>query len=411
MQRQLVLLLAVSLGACSGAARRQVPDGVHTGLDVMAQEGFRRLTGLRVGVIANHTSRDKHGRHVVELLDHAPGVNLVKVFSPEHGFAGKSEEWAVGPGTLKLVSGKTVPLISLYGGGVRGMRPKPEDLADLDALLFDMQDIGTRFYTYLATMAMALEEAKRAGIPFFVLDRPNPVRGDWVEGPLLSDRNLRLIVPTAYFPVPIRHGLTAGEMALLHNQEVGHPQLHVVAMRGWRRAMWYDETGLPWIAPSPNMPDLDAAALYPGVAPLEFTNLSVGRGTPIPFRFIGAPWMDAAAVAGRLNAALLDGIRFETAEFTPTKSTHQGVPCPGVRITVTDREAFRPLRLFAHLVETLRDTQKDFDLTWPRSRHLIASDEFKRLYDAGAPASAFIQLFETESERFAQERRPYLLYK
>jgi uncharacterized protein YbbC (DUF1343 family) len=200
-------------------------------------------------------------------------------------------------------------------------------------------------------------------------------------------------------------------MALLHNEEVKHPALTVVAMRGWKRTMWYDETGLPWIRPSPNMPDLDAALVYPGVAPLEFSNLSVGRGTPVPFRFVGAPWIDAEDLAGRLNAALVDGVEFEPAEFTPAKSAYQGQLCRGVKIVVTDRDRFKPLSLFAYLAAALRNMYpKDFDLAWPKARHLIASDEFKRLYDAGAPPSRFVRLFETESERFEKSRRPFLLY-
>ncbi|MDD5302831.1 MAG: DUF1343 domain-containing protein, partial [Elusimicrobia bacterium] len=291
--RLAALALAAGLAACGGpSVRGSSASGTMSGLDVLVSDGFRPLRGKRVGVIANSTAVDRRGRSIVDLLAAAPGVNLAAIFTPEHGFAASAESENIASGRAR-VDGKEIPLYSLYSNGIKGMRPTPEQLQNLDVLVFDIQDVGARFYTYLATMAMALEEAKTAGVDFIVLDRPNPIRGDIVEGPMLADPNLRFVTPTAYFQVPVRHGLTAGEMALWHNRSVGHPHLSVVKMAGWKRSMWFDETGLPWVPPSPNMPNVEAAALYPGIGIFEASNIAVGRGTPAPFRWIGAPWLKA----------------------------------------------------------------------------------------------------------------------
>jgi uncharacterized protein YbbC (DUF1343 family) len=285
-------------GCASAPPRRSRP--VQSGLDVLEAEGFAPLRGKRVGVITNRTGADAQGRPIVELLADATGVTLVAVFTPEHGFGASTEADKIASSTLRA-GGRDIPLYSLYAGGAAGMRPQPRQLVGLDALVFDIQDVGARFYTYPATMAMALEAAKEAGLEFLVLDRPDPIGGTIVEGPRADDVGLVGFEPTAYLPVVTRHGLTIGELALLKNSSLAHPRLTVVPMRGWRRGMWYEDTGLPWIAPSPNMPDMAAAVLYPGVANLEFTNLSVGRGTKTPFGWIGAPWLDAEGLAQEMN--------------------------------------------------------------------------------------------------------------
>ncbi len=409
MKRALLLAAACALSACSGARPR--PAGrVMTGLDVLEAQGFAPLKGKRVGVITNRTGADSRGRPIVELLAGATGVTLAAVFTPEHGLYAAAESDTIGNSTIRI-GGRTIPLISLYGGGAAGMRPKPADLAGLDALLFDIQDAGARFYTYPATMSMALEAAKDAGIEFLVLDRPNPIGGALVEGPLADDVGLVGYEPTAYLPVVTRHGMTVGELALLHNAAVKHPRLTVVKMRGWKRSMWYDETGLPWIPPSPNMPDLASATLYPGISNLEFTNLSVGRGTRSPFGWIGAPWLDARGLAQVMNAALLEGVEFSAETRTPSKDKYAGRSIPGLRIKVTDREAARPLRVFARLVVALRERHpKDFDLHWNASRKLIGRKEFKELYDRGADAAELERLFDQDSAEFRKTRAPYLLY-
>ncbi len=400
------LLLA---GACAHLPTPPAP-AVRIGLEVLEENGFQELKGKRLGLITNHTGRDSSGRSTVEVLAQAPGLTLAAVFSPEHGFKGTSEEHAVGSTTL-LLAGREIPVHSLYSGGIEGMRPRPEDLKGLDALVFDIQDIGARFYTYLATMGMALEEAAKAGIEFIVLDRPNPINGETLEGPILEDLSLRQVTATAYFPVPIRHAMTAGEIALLHNSEVRHPKLKVVRMRGWSRGMWYDQTGLPWVPPSPNMPDLEAAALYPGIACLEFTNLSVGRGTPWPFRWVGAPWLRAQELLARMKAAPLEGIEFSAQDRAPAKSAYEGQACRGVLLRITDRGRLRPLRVFAHLVTALRDLHpSEFDLAWERTRRLVGSERFKRLYDAGASPEEILRHFEADSGLFEAQRGRFLLY-
>ena len=405
-----LLFLAAALCAC-GPARRKAPPQTLTGLDVLEADGFRELRGKRVGVITNSTGVDRHGRSIVSLLAGAKRVTLAAVFSPEHGFAALSEAAKIDSDRLDLGGGRFVPLYSLYKGGAEGMRPTQAQLAGLDALVFDVQDVGARFYTYLATMAMSLEAAKKAGVRFVVLDRPNPIGGLIVEGPTPDEAGLTGVDPIAYLDVATRHGLTAGEAALLDNATVGHPDLVVVKMKHWTRAMWYDDTGLPWTRPSPNMPDLESATLYPGVANLEFSNVSVGRGTTTPFAWVGAPWIDAEALADRLNSALLEGVRFAPVTRTPSKDVYEGQVCRGVRIVVTDREAVRPLRVFVALATALRDLNpKDFKLKWEHSRRLIGRHRFLELYEAGAPASDFYPLFDDDAARFEERRKPYLLY-
>lgn len=407
MRALLAAALALVLSSCAGAPPGPGPR-VLTGLDALEADGFAALKGKRVGVITNRTGVDARGRGIVDLLAAAPGVTLSAVFSPEHGFAATSEKFRVEDGRL-TAGGRVIPLYSLYRDGAQ--KPTPDQLSGLDALVFDVQDAGARFYTYPATMALALEAAKDAGIEFVVLDRPNPVGGTLVEGAELTEPGLAGRDPVAYLPVATRHGMTVGELALLHNATVRHPRLTVVKMRGWTRRMWYDDTGLPWVAPSPNLPDLAAAALYPGVANLEFTNLSVGRGTPRPFGWIGAPWLDAKALADELNASLLEGVRFSAQTLVPTKDAYEGQSCPGVRVEITDREALRPQRVFSAIVAALRDRQPgDFQLKWEKSRRLIGMRGFRELYERGASATEIAERFDADAAEFEKARRPYLLY-
>ncbi len=411
--KRLLPLLLVLLAACSGprTVRRAPSSGVRTGLDVLVEQGFAPLKGKRVGVISNRTGIDRRGVPILELLAAAPGVRLAAVFSPEHGYAA-AQDTTIASDTVR-VGGRVLPVYSLYKGGISGMRPKPEQLAGLDVLVFDIQDIGSRFYTYAASMAMALEEAKAAGVTFMVLDRPNPLGGEVVEGPVLEDRTLRLVTPTAYFPIPVRYGLTMGEVARLHNREVGHPDLVVVPLKGWKRSMWFDETGLPWTPPSPNMPDLDAASLYPGIGVFESANLSVGRGTPLPFRWIGAPWMDAERVVG-LVAGQVDGVEFSVQDYTPTKrdkKDYLGELCHGVRIKVTDRDVMRPLTVFLHLALALREVHpREFSFRWDETKRMTGVEEFRRLWDTGAELGAFTALFDKGPLDFEKARRDVLLY-
>lgn len=409
MRRALPIAIVAVLAACALPVPRPARGEVLSGLDVLEAEVFSALQGKRVGVITNRTGVDRKGRSIVDILAAAPGVELSSVFSPEHGLFAASESEKIGRAEI-LAGGRRIPVISLYAGGIEGMRPKPEDLQGLDALVFDIQDVGARFYTYLATMGMALEESKKAGVEFMVLDRPNPIRGDVVEGPILEDPDLRLVTPTAFFQVPVRHGLTAGEMALWHNRAVRHPKLTVVKMRGWKREMWQDETGLPWVPPSPNMPDLDAASLYPGIALFEASNLSVGRGTPYPFRWIGAPWLKAPELVARLEGRL-DGVRFSVSDRVPTKSVFEGRPCRGVRLTVTNRDVLRPLAVFRHVALALRELHPEhFQWRWDEAKRMVGVEEFRRLWESGAGDEAFLSLFDKGPRDFEPSRAPVLLY-
>jgi uncharacterized protein YbbC (DUF1343 family) len=408
--KRLAAAAVLALAACSGPQARRAGQ-VKLGVDVLAERGFSDLRGKRVGLIVNHTSKDSRGRGTVDLIAAAPGVTLAAIFSPEHGFTGSSEDSKLSNETL-TVERRAVPVVSLYKGGFKGMRPDPADLVGLDALVFDIQDIGARFYTYNATMGMALEEAKKADIEFIVLDRPNPVNGVAIQGPVLDEPSLRQLSAVSYFAIPVRHGMTTGELARLHNADVKHDKLKVIQAEGWTRAQWFDDTRLPWTPPSPNMPTLASATLYPGIACLEFSNLSVGRGTPEPFLWFGAPWIDGDELAQHLQAALLDGVEFSAQTRTPSKSTHAGQSCGGVRIKIVDRNQIDTWAVYAAVLTVLRELHpNDFKPNWIETRKLVGTDRVQRLYERGAGVEELTESFRTETERFEEARRPFLLYQ
>ena len=299
----------------------------QNGIDVLAASRYEALQGLRLGLITNHTGVDRIGNPTVDLLRSAPGVNLVSLFSPEHGLRGTEDREDVGD---DAISG--LPVHSLYG---ERRKPSPEQLENLDALVFDIQDIGTRFYTYISTMGLAMEAAAEAKIKFIVLDRVNPIGGTIIEGPVLEG-------PTNFIgwhPLPVRHGMTVGELAELFKKEKPiEVELIVIPVKGWPREQWQDEAGLPWINTSPNMRSLDAAGLYPGIGLLEHA-VSVGRGTDTPFEILGAPYIDGAKLIAEVGE--LEGVTLTPIRFTPTASVHKGEECGGVRLTITDRRALR----------------------------------------------------------------------
>ena len=317
---------------------------VATGLDVLKTENFAPLKGLRVGLITNQTGVDADGNRGVDLLYHAPGVSLTKIFSPEHGLQGNRD----GKIPSEKDAGTGLPVYSLYG---ETRKPTEGMLRDIDALVFDIQDAGVRFYTYATTMAYAMEAAARRDIDFYVLDRPDPIAANIVQGPMLEATMTSF---TSYFPLPVRHGMTIGELARLFNQE-GHigARLHVIEMRGYRRRDWYDETGIPWIPPSPNLRTLTEATLYPGVALVEGANVSVGRGTDTPFELLGAPWIDGRKLADALNRRDIAGVFFIPANFTPDDSRYVHQPCHGVRLLLTDRRELDSPFLGIELASTL----------------------------------------------------------
>ena len=331
----------------------------QNGIDVLAASGYRALQGMKVGLITNQTGIDRAGNPTIDLLRSAPGVQLVALFSPEHGIRGRADEAVADD--LDAIAG--LPVYSLYG---ERRQPSREQLANLDALVFDVQDIGARFYTYISTMGLAMEAAAQAGIRFVVLDRVDPIGGEVVEGPTLEG-------PTDFIgwhPMPVRHGKTVGELAELFRRERGiDVELTVIPVKGWKREQWQNEAGLPWVDTSPNIRSLDAAGLYPGLGLLERA-ASVGRGTPTPFEVVGAPYVDGARLARELGP--LPGVRVEAVRFTPTASTHANEACGGLRLTITDRRALRSvevgLRIAAALAR-LYPGQFPVDAMQPLLRH------------------------------------------
>ncbi|MEP7341297.1 MAG: exo-beta-N-acetylmuramidase NamZ domain-containing protein [Acidobacteriota bacterium] len=375
------------------------------GIDVLKRDGFALLKGKRVGLITNHTGRDRDGDPTIDVLHKAPDVKLVALFSPEHGIRGALDQEKITNTTDEKTG---LPVFSLYG---ETRKPTAEMLKDIDVLVFDIQDIGARFYTYVSTMGLAMEAAARNGKTFVVLDRVNPINGIDVEGPLADGDKLSFI---AHHQIPVRHGMTVGELAQLFNKEravtwAGGADLHIVRVEDWKRSQWFDETGLAWINPSPNMRSLTQATLYPGVCLLEPTNVSVGRGTDTPFELVGAPWIDGRKLAQVLNNANLPGVRFVPVRFTPKASVHKDMECGGVNIIVTDRRSFEAVLMGMEIAVQLHKLyRKDF-----------GADKFNRLlvnqkvYDAflqGADARALKQLWESDLEGFRVIRRKYLLY-
>jgi uncharacterized protein YbbC (DUF1343 family) len=374
---------------------------VLTGIDVLRRDGFAPLEGARVGLITNHTGRDSRGVSTARLLHAAPNVELIALFSPEHGPAGRLDEGDIPDGT-DPETGR--PVFSLYG---QTRQPTDAQLAGIDTLVFDIQDVGTRFYTYVSTMGEAMRAASTRGLRFVVLDRPNPINGVDVEGPMLDAGRESFV---AFHRLPLRHGLTVGELARLFDAELGlglDPL--VVAVEGWRRDDYYDATGLPWVDPSPNMRSLRAAVLYPGIGLLETTNLSVGRGTDTPFEVIGAPWLDGTALATALAHANLPGVAFVPIRFTPTASTHAGGACGGVSIIVTDRARFRSVRTGLEIACRLRELHPDEWEAAKCDRLLGSRSALEALLD-GACAAEIETQGETALASFRGRREPILLY-
>ncbi|HNY41863.1 MAG TPA: DUF1343 domain-containing protein, partial [Bryobacteraceae bacterium] len=376
---------------------------VLTGIDVLVSENFARLKGKKIALITNHTGRTRDGKRNIDALL-AGGVELKSLFSPEHGIAGKEDHENVGHGKDEATG---LPIWSLYQGQDR--KPKPESLAGLDALVFDIQDIGARFYTYISTMKNAMEAASAAGIEFIVLDRPNPITGIYVEGPML-DPDLSSFV--GCHPMPLRHGMTNGEMALMLNAEakIG-ARLSVVEMQNWRRADWWDATGLTWIDPSPNMRSLNAALVYTGVAMAEYAkNYSVGRGTETPFEVIGADWINGPALATYLNKRMVPGVRFYPVEFKPSTSNLAGKTVQGVHLVVIDREGFSTLRLGLEIAAALEKLYPG-KIDWESNAKLIGSREAIDGIRKGTDPRNLEPRLQEAAAAFAARRAPYLLYK
>jgi len=388
----------------AGVHREVARNGqVLTGLDVWADEGFPQLKGKRAGLITNHTGIDRQGRRNIDRMLDA-GVHVTALFSPEHGLSGKEERENIG----NAVDSRTgIKIWSLYSGKDR--RPTPEMLANLDALVFDIQDVGARFYTYVSTMAYAMEDAAKAHIPFYVLDRPNPITGVHVEPPLLDRDKLSFI---GYFPLPLRHGMTVGELATMFNMEnrIG-ADLTVIRMKGWQRGDWFDSTGLPWVDPSPNLRNLSEALLYPGVALLEYSpNYSVGRGTDAPFEQIGADFINGAELSSYLNQRFIPGVRFYPTRFMPSASHFAGIEIQGLRILITDRQSFDSARLGLEIAAALLKLYPG-KISLDVNRNLIGNENTMRELEAGEDPRAIRQKLEDSMQPFLRIRESHLLYR
>lgn len=373
---------------------------VSTGIDVLQQKEYLSLHGSRIGLITNHTGLNREGIATADLLRHASGVQLLALFGPEHGIRGALDEKVpdgIDPGT-------GLPVFSLYG---ERTRPTKEQLQDLDTLVFDIQDIGTRFYTYISTLLGCMEVAAEHHLAFVVLDRPNPIGGLEIEGSLADIDSLSF---TACHNIPIRHGMTTGEIAkLLLAEKKWNLRLDVVSVEGWQRGDLWDATNLTWVNPSPNMRSLTQAFLYPGIGLLETTNLSVGRGTDTPFEVIGAPWLDGRRLARELNERELPGVRFVPIRYTPKSSTYSGQQCGGVQIIIVTRHRFVPVYTGLVIAEALRSL---YPTDWNPERYnvLLANKKDYQAFVAGTSAEALVKVWQNEIAAFRRRRQPHLLY-
>ena len=409
LQRDLGTLVAQSVRGFDftnvpGALPKRAGGGVRVmsgggdaqnGIDVLGSSRYAALRGMRVGLITNHTGIDRAGNPTIDLLRSAPGVSLVALFSPEHGIRGVADEKV--SDTTDEVTG--LPIYSLYGDR---RKPSPEQFGGLDALVFDIQDVGARFYTYISTLGMAMEAVSGTKVKFFVLDRVNPIGGVVLEGPVLEGETDFV----GYHPITVRHAMTAGELAKMFRDEKHlDVDLNIVQVKGWKREMWQDESGLPWINTSPNMRSLTEAALYPGIGLLE-SALSVGRGTPAPFEVIGAPYIDGERLARELTSLKLPGLSFAAVKFTPEASIHKGEACGGVRIAITDRKGLRAVDAGIAIATIL---QRDYPGQFPldKMQRLLRHRATLEAIRAGKSLDEIHSLWSSD---FPQRRAKYLMY-
>jgi len=393
-----------TIGSIAASAVRKTiksDAGVLSGIDVLQRDGFASLAGRRIGLITNHTGVDQSLVSTAKRFHDCKSLELVRLFSPEHGFAGKLDQEnitdVVDPETNK-------PVFSLYGAN---RKPTEKSLEGIDTLVFDIQDIGARFYTYISTMGGAMEVAAANKLRFVVLDRPNPINGIEVAGPMRDDDVESFV---AYHKVPVRHGMTVGEIAeMLRAEKKLDLDLMVVRCEGWDRASYLDATGLTWVNPSPNMRNLNQALLYPGIGIVEYTNLSVGRGTDTPFEHVGAPWMNASQVAKELNQLNLPGVRCIAEQFTPNSSKFQDVKCNGVHFLITDRSQFEPVRLGLSLAVVLRKTHpKEWE--YKLLVKLLGSAKVLQAIEKQEPLEQVLSLSLEGLPEFMQRRSQFLLY-
>ena len=406
------VLLGALLLISAGKSPQNTP--VLTGLD-RVEEYASLFQNKRVGIITNHTAFTADGRYITDVIGRLPGVKITALFGPEHGIKGSAEAGAKVESEVDPIKG--VPIYSLYG---KTRKPTPEMLREVDVLVFDIQDVGARYYTYIYTMALAMEAAAEQHIPFVVLDRPNPITGVAVEGNVLDTAYASFV---GMFPIPMRHGMTVGELARLFNDQGWlkngvRAQLTVIPLKGWKRPMWYDQTGLRFIKPSPNMPDVETATLYPGLCLIEGTNVSEGRGTYLPFKLVGAPWMDGRQLAAAMAALNLPGVTFTDTSFTPVRipgmaenPKYKDQQCQGIRIRVTNREQFKPVLTGVLLLSELhRLYPGQFRFRKRAIDRLAGTDELRQVIQRNGDVRRLYRQWEEQLQHFLPLREKYLLY-
>ncbi|KPK77878.1 MAG: hypothetical protein AMJ79_01865 [Phycisphaerae bacterium SM23_30] len=395
----IILVLMTLISSCA--------DFVKTGLDqVGSYESI--FQNKRLGIITNHTAYNRADQYIADIFADMPDVTVTALFGPEHGIRGVEG----GRRTTDLVDEPEfdIPVYSLYG---KNLKPTPEMLKDIDVLVFDIQDIGARFYTYISTMSLALEAAAEQGKTFVVLDRPNPINGRQVEGNILEPQFSTFV---GLHPIPVRHGMTVGELAQMFNDQGWlkdgvKADLKVIPLEGWRRTLWYDQTGLKFIKTSPNMPDVETAAVYPGICLLEGTNISEGRGTDTPFLLFGAPWIDAQKLASRLNNLNPAGIRFEPTSYTPNGSKYRNQRCFGIKIILTDRDRFEPYWCGINIVNTIYQMYpQQFEWRIAHFDRLCGSASIREAIIAQSSLETLRSNWQDELNRFLKIREKYLLY-
>ncbi|MEE8349596.1 MAG: DUF1343 domain-containing protein [Acidobacteriota bacterium] len=395
-----IAMLQALLAVCFTTSGTVAQDPVQSGADRILENPYLSwIQGKRVGLITNPTGVTSTLNSTWDLLSQHPDVDLKALFGPEHGIFGQAQA-----GDHVSDSGK---VYSLYG---ETRAPTAEMLEGVEVLIYDIQDVGVRFYTYISTMYLSMQAAAKHGIPFIVLDRPNPIDGSRVEGPILQTEKKSFL---GLVGLPIRYGMTPGELARMLNGETNlGSDLKVVPLSGWHRQDWYDQTALEWVLPSPNMPTLTTATLYPGLGLIEGTNLSEGRGTSLPFELVGAPWLSGQELAKRLNRLPLAGVRFRFQTFTPTTSKYQGEPCQGVQIHILDRTTFQPLEVALHLlqeVQMLHPEQFQWNTTF--LDRLVGNSWVREALSEGRPVDEIVNRWQQELKEFKEVRKRYLLYR
>jgi uncharacterized protein YbbC (DUF1343 family) len=430
-----ILLLGsiITLSSCQRERAVSAPQEqkkVKLGIEVFLEKHLSLIKGKKVGLITNPTGVDSLLQSTIDLFRNSAEINLVALYGPEHGVRGNAQAGEYVP--FYIDEKYNLPVFSLYGQSLKpepgmfkniddymrsfdtkkiGKIPEKAMVDRIDALIFDIQDVGTRVYTYIATMAYSMEVSAEYSIDFIVLDRPNPINGQDMEGPILEYPEFSSYV--GLYPIPMRHGMTAGELAILFNDKFleKKARLTIIPMEGWERKMWYDETRLAWVIPSPNMPTLDTATVYPGQVLWEGTNISEGRGTTKPFENFGAPWIDGYELTKRLNELLLPGLRFREAWFTPTFSKYRGELCGGAQIHVTDRNRYRPFASTLYIIKTVMDMYPDrFKFHADYIDKLMGTSKVREALEKGTDIKDILKNFEEPLNNFSKLRKSYLLY-